>query len=152
MSADAHTSTVATQHDVRPRRRRLRDPLGWLGLLALGTLTLALLDPHTPGRYPLCPTQALFGVDCPGCGGLRATHDLAHGNITEAFGHNALLVIVAPAVVLVLVRSIWLAWQGRAPRRLSARAFRLVSIVVVVALVVFTVVRNLPFGAFLASS
>lgn len=152
MSVDAATGTTEQQADTRPRARRLRDPLAWLGLLALGTLTLALLDPHTPGRYPLCPTQALFGVDCPGCGGLRATHDLAHGKITEAFGHNALLVIVAPAVVLVLVRSIWLAWQGRAPRRLPPRAFRLVTIAVVVVLLGFTVVRNLPFGAFLASS
>ena len=28
----------------------------------------------SPGHYPLCPTKALMGLDCPFCGGLRAAH------------------------------------------------------------------------------
>lgn len=151
MTPTVEVPATDTTVDPRPRHRRMREPVAWIATVALGTLTLALLDPHTPGRYPLCPTQAVLGIDCPGCGGLRATHDLAHGRVAEAFGHNALLVIAAPIVVLVLLRGVWLAWRGRTPGRLSARTFRWVLIAVTLVLVGFSVFRNLPAGSFLAS-
>ena len=55
-------------------------------------------------------------------------HDLVHGDVVEAVGHNALLI---PAIVFVLWASV------RTP---GARWSRLW----LVAIVVFTVARNLP--------
>ena len=42
--------------------------------------------------YPPCPSKLLLGVDCPGCGGLRGTHDLLHGDVAGALDHNLLLI------------------------------------------------------------
>ncbi|EUA36348.1 hypothetical protein I549_1211 [Mycobacterium avium subsp. avium 2285 (R)] len=48
-------------------------------------------DPTTPGGpLPVCPTKALLGVDCPGCGSLRMVYALMHGNLLGAARFNAL--------------------------------------------------------------
>jgi hypothetical protein len=92
-----------------PRSRRLVAPL------ALGAVTLCaaayvgLVDPNEPGHYPLCPTKALTGLDCPGCGGLRATHALVSGDLVGALDHNAFVVLVVVPLVVVA----WVTWLAR---------------------------------------
>lgn len=107
------------------------------GALAVGALAyVGLADPHRPGSlFPPCPFKLLTGWNCPACGGLRMTHDLLHGNLSAAVVDNVFLLIGLPALALwVLLR----VRQGR-------RAFPLPAIVViVVAAVTWTVVRNLP--------
>ena len=51
----------------------------WLGGVAVALATLATVDPNQPGHYPTCPFLATTGFYCPGCGALRAVHDLLHG-------------------------------------------------------------------------
>ena len=74
-------------------------PLVAGGVVAGATLVLALVDPHE-GGYPLCPLRALTGWACPACGGLRATHDLATGDIAGAWAMNPLWVVVVPFLVV----------------------------------------------------
>ena len=135
----------AARIDDRPRARRLLAPLLVLG----GTLSclgyLAAVDPNSPGHYPLCPTRALLGIDCPGCGLLRGTHDLMHGNIVGALDHNVLLVAIVP-----LAAWLWIRWFLRASRGASPPVtyaqFRLRNSLLIgsmVALLAFGVVRNL---------
>ena len=38
----------------------------------------------SPGHYPTCPFLAITGWYCPGCGSLRAVHDLLHGDLAGA--------------------------------------------------------------------
>lgn len=99
-----------------PRSRRLVAPLT-VGALTLGAAVyVALVDPNEPGHYPLCPTKALTGLDCPACGGLRATHALLRGDVVGALDHNAFVVLVLlPAAVVA-----WVAWVVRAWREPSA--------------------------------
>jgi hypothetical protein len=115
-----------------------------LGLVGL----IAVLDPHDAGRYPVyptCPWHALTGTWCPGCGGLRAVHDITHGHIGAAAGENLLVVLLVPALTVW-----WLVVRRRtgqvAPPRLTARATVLVTLVALA----FAVVRNLPVGSALA--
>jgi hypothetical protein len=92
-----------------PRSRRLVAPLA-VGALTLCSLAyVGLVDPNQPGHYPLCPTKALTGLDCPGCGGLRATHALVTGDVVGALDHNALVVLV----ILPLAVAAWVAWLVR---------------------------------------
>ena len=66
-----------------PQWRRTLSGQGRLAtaaLLGLGVALVAAVDPHTSGRYPTCPFHAVTGLWCPGCGGLRAVHDLTHGS------------------------------------------------------------------------
>jgi hypothetical protein len=101
--------------DTRSRGRRLVAPLATLGGAALALGYLASVDPNQPGHYPVCPTKLLFGVDCPGCGMMRATHDLVTGNVAGALDHNVLIVVFAPLVVFLWVRWLLRSWRGSTP-------------------------------------
>lgn len=127
------------------RRRRLMAPIavgaGALGFLAL----LAAVDPNEPGHYPPCPTQALLGVDCPGCGLLRAGHALMHGDVLRALDHNVLVLMIGVAAVGAWASWVLRAWRGHSAMA-SERSARVLSVLAVASLVVivgFGVVRNL---------
>jgi hypothetical protein len=149
----ATSSHVASEPkvDPRPRARRLVAPVAAaLGVIA-ATGYVRMVDPNEPGHYPMCPTLALLGIDCPGCGGLRATHALAHGDIATALDHNALFVVLAP--LLGVLWAIWAyrAWTGVTPpmtRRRETIA-RTAPMVVLIVAMGFAVVRN--FIPYLAS-
>lgn len=135
-------------HPVRTGRGRdLRAPLGVAALAAAAVGVVALVDPNQPGHYPTCPFLALTGLQCPGCGSLRAVHAMAHGDVSVALGLNLLTVLAAVALVVIWLRWVRRSWTGR-PRTGVAPPAMLWSLAVVV--VVFAVVRNMPFGAFLA--
>ena len=94
---------------VRPRRRRLLAPLIAGAVALAGCALVFAVDPNEPGHYPVCPTRALLGIDCPGCGLMRGTHDLLHGNIAGAVDHNILIPVLVPLVLLL-----WMGWLKRA--------------------------------------
>ncbi|MDK1474117.1 DUF2752 domain-containing protein [Streptomyces sp. 549] len=101
------------------------------------------VDPGEAGHYPPCPLLSRTGLLCPGCGGLRAVHALAHGDVVGALAANA-AVVAAGAVVA----AVWVVWCVR-PRIPPSVPMPLVRVAGVLVLV-FSVVRNLPFGASLA--
>ena len=72
-------------------------------LVALATLVtisivgvLYLFNPAQHNFYPICVFHELTGLLCPGCGSLRAIHQLLHGHFAAAFGFNPLLVLALP--------------------------------------------------------
>lgn len=134
--------------DPRPRARRLVAPVATAVGVIAATAFIRAVDPNEPGHYPLCPTMALFGIDCPGCGGLRATHALAHGDVAAALDHNALFVVLVP--VLVAAWGVWVyrAWTGATPALTRRREVvaRTAPMIVLIVVMVFAVVRNfVPF-------
>lgn len=130
--------------DTRPLQRRLLAPLLTLGGTVAALGYVAAVDPNTPGHYPLCPTKYFLGIDCPGCGLMRATHDLVTGNISGALDHNVLIVLIAPLAVVLWVRWFLRAWRGTYPEVTYAQ-FRRRNVwltAAMVLLLVFGVVRN----------
>lgn len=109
---------------------------------------VGVVDPNEPGHYPLCPFLRWTGLLCPGCGGLRGAHALAHGDLAGAAGANLLL--VAGCTLFAAVWTVWLtrAARGRPGPSATLRPGHWWALGALVAL--FTVVRNLPFGAVLA--
>jgi len=69
---------------------------------------LATVDPNRPGHYPTCPFLWATGYYCPGCGSLRAAHDLLHGDLAGALHRNPLAVILLPTVLAA-----WVFWGLR---------------------------------------
>lgn len=117
-------------------RGRLYGALG-TGAAAVAALAyIGIGDPHRPNfAFPTCPFKALTGWNCPGCGGLRMTHDLLHGDLAAAVVDNAFLLVGLPMLAAwLLVR-----W------RRGAQLMPIPAIaVIVIAAVTWTVVRNLP--------
>ncbi|WP_351228496.1 DUF2752 domain-containing protein [Streptomyces sp. NPDC002133] len=130
-----------------PLLRRLASPVGTMAAVAAAFAYVGTVDPNEPGHYPVCPLLRLTGVLCPGCGGLRSAHAFITGDLGAALGANAVATVGYGVFAVV-----WLVWLVRAtraqPLRIAVRPvwwWGLGGIVLV-----FTVVRNLPFGAFLA--
>ncbi|MDT0408781.1 MULTISPECIES: DUF2752 domain-containing protein [Streptomyces] len=130
----------------RPARRLAAPVLALVGV-AGAFAYVGAVDPNEPGHYPACPLLRFTGIYCPGCGGLRSAHAVAHGDLAAAFQDNALAVLgYGLAAVL------WLVWTVRAARgrdlavlQPPARLRWALGAVVLV----FTLVRNLPLGGFL---
>ncbi len=129
------------------RAARPAVPAALLAAVAGAFAYVAAVDPNEPGHYPVCPLLHLTGLYCPGCGGLRSAHAVAHGDLPAALQANALAVL-AYACFAVL----WTVWVVRAVRggpslRIDPHPVLLWSLGAL--LLVFTVVRNLPFGGWL---
>jgi hypothetical protein len=111
----------------------------------VGCAALALVDPGEPGRYPLCPTRALLGVDCPACGTLRGLHALLGGRPLDALGHNVLLAVAVPLGIVV-----WVGWLRAAlggPRQTwTVPRWALLSLAMAAG--TFAVLRNVPIDPF----
>ncbi|MFE9018206.1 DUF2752 domain-containing protein [Streptomyces sp. NPDC007808] len=126
--------------------RRVAVPAGVLAAVVGAFAYVGTVDPNEPGHYPACPLLRYTGIYCPGCGGLRSAHAVVHGDVLAALQDNALAV-----VGYVLFAVLWTVWVVRAVR---GRPFRPepgpVQLWAAGALLlVFTVVRNLPFGGWL---
>ena len=59
-------------------------------------------DPSEPGVTPPCLILTFTGLYCPGCGSLRALHQLLNGNVLAAFWLNPIMVISIPLVISAL--------------------------------------------------
>lgn len=108
-------------------------------MIGLGSVALTLLYFHRPeGQFffPRCTFYQTTGLLCPGCGGLRATHALLHGDIVEAARCNLLLVLGLPSA---LGGWVW-ARRRRKSAPLNARWIWLLFGVAAI----FTIARNLP--------
>ena len=120
-----------------------------VGMVGAGALVLLhVRDPHESGSYGFCPFLAVTGHPCPGCGGLRAVNELTHGDIVGALSSNLLAI-----GLLALLTVAWAAWVVRRARgsddRMPVVRDRTLVLVLVVALA-FGVLRNTPWGAWLA--
>lgn len=110
--------------------------------VGLAAFALHLRDPHVQGSWGFCPS-ALMGFACPFCGSLRAVHHLTDLDLVAAASSNLVIVVAAPFVVALWVRALHRAWVGRTPL-LPARVPAALVWTLGVALLLFTVARNLP--------
>ncbi|MFE9421771.1 DUF2752 domain-containing protein [Kitasatospora sp. NPDC006697] len=140
--------TAPSTPAARPVLRRLARPFAAAAAVALPTAYIASVDPNAAGHYPTCPFLQATGWWCPGCGGLRCVHALTRGELTTAV-HDNLLAVVLFGILGVL----WIRWAfaeltgGPKPTVAFGRA-RLAALLLV--LLAFTVLRNLPAGAHFA--
>jgi hypothetical protein len=88
------------------RRERAKRFVRVAALIAPVYLLLYFVDPATSPLAPPCLFTAIFGVQCPGCGSLRALHALAHGDLKAALEFNALLVYALPLAGALFLSSL----------------------------------------------
>jgi hypothetical protein len=124
-------------------------PVVTIGLLSLATLALHYRDPHQHGSWGFCPFNAMTGLYCPGCGGLRAVNDLTDGHVGAAFSSNAVVVALVPVATVLL--AVWAVdrWRGGS-RHVPWQRLQPLVVALLTVLVAFTVARNTGAGAWLA--
>lgn len=119
--------------------------LGLTGVgVALGAGFLYLVNPAT--LPPSCLFHSMTGWNCPFCGATRATHQLLHGDLMTALHLNALFVLSLPLLAWLGWSYLRTTWAGQ-----EWRGYRLKlpqTTVVCVLLLLFAVLRNLPFAPF----
>ncbi|MFH8663431.1 MULTISPECIES: DUF2752 domain-containing protein [Streptomyces] len=149
IGAPERPGRTGTPESGRPtgRVRRLATPIGILAAVAGAFAYVGSVDPNESGHYPVCPLLKLTGVLCPGCGGLRSAHAFIHGDLGAAFSANAIATV--GYFLFAAVWGLWLvrAWRGQ-PLRIGLAPVWWWGVGAV--LLIFTVVRNLPFGSALA--
>lgn len=118
---------------------------GLVAALAAGVM-LALFDPATSRFFPPCPVHYFTGWYCPGCGSLRAVHQLLHGNLQAAWAMNPLTVTLLPFLGYGLASHAMLEVRGqRLPQIvLAATCVRGLGL----AIILFGIMRNLPIYPF----
>jgi hypothetical protein len=109
---------------------------------------LFLFNPASSGFYPPCPFHKLTGLYCPGCGSLRASHQLLHGNLFSALDLNPLMVLSLPFLGYSLI-----SYSMMNSGRLACRAGRrfpqiflppILIWMILGVILAFWVLRNIP--------
>jgi hypothetical protein len=154
VSLDVREPIIPTT-PARSRTKRLFWPVTGVVAALAGSAYVFAVDPNLAAGYPPCPLKVLTGLDCPGCGGLRCAHALMEGDVAAAFDQNLMAVILLPLAALWLGMLIVRRWRSDSgPPLRSERTLRLqriFTVSIIVAVVIFTVVRNLPGVAYLPS-
>lgn len=120
--------------------------VGAIGVAAAGLLHFH--DPHSSGAYGICPFLAITGRPCPGCGGLRAINDLTRLDVGAAISSNALAVLLVGVLAVAYLRWIPRRWRGEDKRMVVLGPRTGVAVMVLIA--GFGIVRNTPWGSWLA--
>jgi hypothetical protein len=113
-----------------------------VALAAGGLSAIYLLDPSSSDLYPPCPFLVLTGFYCPGCGTLRALHQLTLGHPVAALDLNPLMVLLLPFVAYFLASHAMLAVTGRPLRTFFVRSELIWALLF--AVLVYWLLRNIP--------
>ena len=118
--------------------------LGLTGVATAGALVAVYAHPSI--AVPVCPSLSIFGVYCPFCGGTRAVHALATGDLQAVVGYNALF----PVLTLLALWGIVGAYGRAAGRPLLPPIPRpgVVGAGLAVVSVMYAVLRNVPAEPF----
>lgn len=117
-----------------------------LAVAAAGSVLVYLVEPANSPFYPRCLFHEITGYYCPGCGALRALHEILHGNLTAAFGLNPLFVVALPFLGYLFVSQMLrdLGFDKRRGGALpAAAAWGALALVIV-----YWVLRNVPVYPF----
>jgi hypothetical protein len=115
-------------------------------LFLLGVAAGAVLfcfDPERFAFYPICFFHQSTGLLCPGCGSLRAMHQLLHGHLVAALHLNALFVLALPFAGWLAARFVLRRMRNQ-PATFAIHPTGLWCALAVT--FVFGLLRNLPFA------
>ncbi|NNG96403.1 DUF2752 domain-containing protein [Gordonia araii NBRC 100433] len=106
-------------------------------------------DPTTPGGHlPTCPTKSLLGIVCPGCGAMRMIYSVMHGDLGAAVAYNAVGLVALVLLIWSFAAYCARLWTGRRWR--TWQHFRYSSMTILVVVLVWFVIRNIPIAPFTA--
>ncbi|HZR20627.1 MAG TPA: DUF2752 domain-containing protein [Verrucomicrobiae bacterium] len=114
--------------------------LSLAAIVITGTV-LYCFDPAQCPFYPACLFHQATGLLCPGCGSLRALHQLLHGHFLAGFKFNPLLVLSFPLLGCFAAAAFMRDVQGRPLQIVRSTKWLWIGVALVFA---FGVWRNIP--------
>src|ERR1700722_4899252 len=99
------------------------------------------IDTHS--IYPPCPFHYLTGFYCPGCGSLRAIHQLLHGNIISAIHFNILMILLLPLLIYEMFILPLFLLAGKAIPHILGKGVKPLYLLVLI--IGYWILRNIPF-------
>lgn len=95
-------------------------------------------DNTTP--FAVCMSKQIANIDCPGCGGQRAFHQLLNGNLIEAAKLNVFIYFFAPLLTYIFFSVVLKSFNINLPDiDISTKGL----IIALLLLVIFTIIRNI---------
>ena len=111
-----------------------------------GAVALFFLDPSKQIFFPKCAFFVSTGYSCPGCGSSRALYQLTHGNVLEAVRLNPGILCLLGMGVTDFGHYIRSTTQARPHHTLFANTWLVIGLVI--AMLIYAVLRNLPWAPF----
>ncbi len=127
--------------------RSLKQQLLALGL-AVAFCVIYLIFGDMLGVYVPCIFRKITHLYCPGCGITRMLAAILTGDFYQALRYNPLICILLPLAIVYLVD--YLINQARGRKSLLVRTPNWVWILMIVALVIYGIMRNLSWFKYLA--
>ena len=119
---------------------------GTVVVVGAAIVMLDFFDPATTGLFPPCPLRYLMGWYCPGCGSLRAVHQLLQGNLRAAWALNPLTILLLPFLAYGTASYALFEIRGRHLPQIFLPAGWIRALCAVI--ILFGIARNLPFHPF----
>lgn len=113
------------------------------GILLLMILFYFIFDPEGSILFPKCVVRSTTGLLCPGCGIQRAIHAMLHLDFASAMRHNALFTILTPYLIVGVVMELSPPLKARYDSLYQKLFSRNILYAVIIAIILFTIVRNL---------
>ncbi len=120
-----------------------------IGLVLMTVIAAGVLfayDPSESGIFSPCPFHKITGLYCPGCGSLRALHRLFHGDVSEAFALNPLMILVLPFVVYGLAANSLKCFFNKKIPTLFLKSYWIWTLFAVI--ILYGIARNIPVFPF----
>ncbi|MFV0342207.1 MAG: DUF2752 domain-containing protein [Anaerocolumna sp.] len=95
------------------------------------------------GFYIPCFFRLATGLYCPGCGSTRMSIAIIEGQFLKAFRSNEALFLLLPFLAYILVR--YLVMYIKGSKAVHTKVEKIMIGVMLVVLVVFGIVRNIPY-------
>ena len=106
-------------------------------------------DPRSGYGLPPCGFKEVTGYHCPGCGGTRAFYFLLHGKIKASFYHNPILILGSIVATFAIAALLIMRRKGIRTISMTAIQGALFAFAIIGSILLFGIVRNLPWYPFL---
>jgi len=123
--------------------------LAALGVALLGRLLVVCFEGSIQAHSPGCTFRWLTGLYCAGCGGTRAMFAFMHGELAASWSFNPVFLLLLATLLLAALR--WTLLRSFPGRFVAMRSWRFplwLGWALLAALLLFGVLRNLPWWPF----
>lgn len=97
----------------------------------------------------ICISNKLTGLYCSGCGMTRAVFSLLKLDFYQAFRYNVFSILLLPILLIYFISSIY-SWLFNKPNTIIKKFPQSFWIIIVILLLIYGVIRNIPIFSCLA--